>query len=110
MERILRHHPAIADAALVAMPDPRLGERACAYLVPVPGQAAPTVAQLREFLERYGLAKFKWPERVEVVETLPRTVIGKVYKQALREDVKARLERMEQKEDKERKEPLRSRS
>ncbi|OLE21878.1 MAG: hypothetical protein AUG49_20985 [Catenulispora sp. 13_1_20CM_3_70_7] len=93
VERILRHHPAIAEAALVAMPDPRLGERGCAYLVPVPGQAAPTVAQLRNFLERYGLAKFKWPERVEVVQALPRTVIGKVSKQELREDVRARIER-----------------
>ena len=92
VERILFGHPAVADAALVAMPDARLGERPCAYLVPVPGLAAPTVADLRGYLEQFGLAKFKWPERVEVVEALPRTVIGKVFKQALREDVKARME------------------
>ena len=91
VERILLNHPDIADAALVGMPDERLGERACAYLVPVPDRTAPTLDELREYLERYGLAKYKWPERVEVVDVLPRTAIGKVYKSALREDIARRL-------------------
>jgi non-ribosomal peptide synthetase component E (peptide arylation enzyme) len=91
VERILLGHPAIADVALVAMPDERLGERACAYLVVAPGHRPPTLADLREHLDRRGLARYKWPERVELVEALPRTAIGKVFKKRLREDVARRL-------------------
>src|SRR5262249_45776624 len=90
VEQILLGHPAIADVALVAMPDERLGERACAYLVAAAGHEPPALAVLRQYLQEYGLAQYKWPERIEVVDALPRTAIGKIFKQALREDIAAR--------------------
>ncbi|HEY0215670.1 MAG TPA: AMP-binding protein [Cellulomonas sp.] len=92
VEAVLRDCPGVRDAAVVAMPDRRLGECACAFLVPEPGPAArpgtvrvPDVAALRqEFLAR-GLAKYKIPARVVVVDDLPRSPAGKVRKDLLRE-------------------------
>jgi non-ribosomal peptide synthetase component E (peptide arylation enzyme) len=75
--------------ALVGMPDPRLGERGCAYVVPRDPRNPPTLADLCAYLEAEGLAKYKWPERLELTDALPRTQIGKVAKA----DLRARLER-----------------
>ncbi|MFE9191805.1 AMP-binding protein [Micromonospora sp. NPDC007208] len=91
VERILLGHELVLDAALVAMPDERLGERACAYLVCRPGGPLPTLDDVRDYLEEFGLARFKWPERIEFVDALPRTPIGKISKQWLREDIVRRL-------------------
>jgi non-ribosomal peptide synthetase component E (peptide arylation enzyme) len=85
VEHILLRHPACAEVALVAMPDERLGERACAFLVVREGSVAPTLGELQLFLESAGLAKYKWPERLEVVTALPRTAIGKIAKNVLRD-------------------------
>ncbi|GAA4832746.1 (2,3-dihydroxybenzoyl)adenylate synthase [Actinomycetospora corticicola] len=89
VELLLLSHPHVVEAALVAMPDPRLGERGCAYLstdgTPV------TLQDLRDHLHRLDVAKFKWPERVELVEALPRTRIGKLDKKAMTADITARL-------------------
>jgi acyl-coenzyme A synthetase/AMP-(fatty) acid ligase len=90
VESILAGHPDVADIAVVAMPDSRLGERACAYVVPA-GSKRFDLAALRAFLEDAGVAKFKWPERVEAVEALPRNPTGKVEKWRLRDDVAAKL-------------------
>lgn len=90
VESVLADHPDVADVAVVAMPDPRLGERACAYVVPA-GSKRFDLAALRDFLEEARVAKFKWPERVEVVESLPRNPTGKVEKWRLRDDVAAKL-------------------
>jgi 2,3-dihydroxybenzoate-AMP ligase len=87
IEVALMAHPSIVDVALVAMPDSRLGERACAFVVLAPGVDGIELGELCEFLEAAGLAKFKWPERVEVIELLPRTPIGKIAKAVLREQV-----------------------
>jgi 2,3-dihydroxybenzoate-AMP ligase len=90
VELLLLRHPGIVAAAVVAMPDPRLGERACAYLVPA---GEPLVLQeIQEHLESLSLAKFKWPERVEWVPRLPTTQVGKVDKVRLRRDVAGKLE------------------
>jgi 2,3-dihydroxybenzoate-AMP ligase len=87
VELLLLRHPAIAQAAVVAMPDPRLGERGCAYLV---AQDRPvSLDQIREHLAALGVAKFKWPERVEWLGELPRSNIGKVDKKLLRERIAA---------------------
>jgi non-ribosomal peptide synthetase component E (peptide arylation enzyme) len=86
IEEVLVGHPAIKSAALVAMPDPRLGERACAFLV-VEGEQ-PSLADLQLFLEDHGVAKYKWPERLEFLDELPLTGVGKVAKKQLREMVK----------------------
>lgn len=91
VELLLMQHPAIALAAVVAAPDERLGERACAYLVASNGTEL-TMAQIREHMDSLGVAKFKWPERLVWVPELPRTNVGKVNKKSLRADVVARVE------------------
>ncbi|MGY1616587.1 (2,3-dihydroxybenzoyl)adenylate synthase [Geodermatophilus sp. SYSU D00691] len=89
VEQLLLRHPAIAGAAVVAMPDPRLGERACAFLVARTGPI--TLTDVREHLEALGVAKVKWPERLEWVDELPRTLVGKLDKKRLREEIARRL-------------------
>ncbi|MFT7722711.1 MAG: AMP-binding protein [Roseateles sp.] len=84
VEGFVARHPAVADAKLVAMPDPIYGEKGCIFLVPRPGMAAPTVKELAAFLVAQGLAKYKCPERVEVLEAYPVTRVGKVDKPALK--------------------------
>ncbi len=91
IEALLYTHPAIQDVALVAMPDERLGERACAYVVAKPGAGSLTLSDLTDFLLTHQIAKQKLPERLEPIEALPRTMTGKVQKFQLREDLKRRL-------------------
>jgi len=90
LEPVLLRHPAIRDVAVVPLPDERLGERACAALVLEPGAQAPTLADLQAFLEDAGVAKYTWPEAVEVFPDFPRTPSLKVVK---REVVDQILER-----------------
>ena len=78
-------HPKIGAIAVVGMPDPKLGERACAFVVPRPDAGAVSVAELGAYLETVGLAKYKWPERVEIVADFPMTASNKPSKPALRE-------------------------
>jgi 2,3-dihydroxybenzoate-AMP ligase len=92
VELLVAGHPAVAEMALVGMPDPRLGERGCAYVVPRDQQNPPTLADICAYLEAQGLAKYKWPERLELIDALPRTQIGKVSKVTLRADIGAKLE------------------
>jgi non-ribosomal peptide synthetase component E (peptide arylation enzyme) len=80
LEPVLLRHPAVHDVAVVPLPDERLGERACAALVLKAGQRAPTLAELQEFLDREGVAKYTWPEFVEIFEEFPRTPSLKVVK------------------------------
>jgi 2,3-dihydroxybenzoate-AMP ligase len=82
VEGHLLAHPSVADAAVVAMPDAQLGERTCAWIVS--RGAAPSPRDLAAFLRERGIARFKVPDRVEVIEVLPRTAVGKVDKRALR--------------------------
>lgn len=84
IENVLYRHPKVQDVAVVAMPDPRLGERACAFVVPRAGER-PTFEELTAFLAQEGMAKNYWPERVELVEAMPRTPSGKIQKFKLRE-------------------------
>jgi 2,3-dihydroxybenzoate-AMP ligase len=84
VERAIQRHPCVSDVALVAMPDPVFGQRGCAFVVPRPGTAAPDVGSLGDHLRQFGLARYKWPERVEVVTQLPVTKIGKLDKETLR--------------------------
>jgi cyclohexanecarboxylate-CoA ligase len=88
VEAELYKHPAIAQVAVVAYPDDRLGERACAVVVLKPGQAL-TLADLQVFLEGRGLTRQYWPERLEVRDALPMTASGKIQKFALRQMVRA---------------------
>lgn len=78
-------HPAIAGCGVIGVKDKVYGERVCACIVVRPGSAAPDVVALGQHLEAYGLAKFKWPERIEVMADLPVTHVGKLDKIALRQ-------------------------
>jgi acyl-CoA synthetase (AMP-forming)/AMP-acid ligase II len=84
VEDLLFTHPRISDVAVIGLPDPQLGERACAVLVAAPGAEPPTLAELAEFLRDAGLSTRKSPEQVEVVATLPRNASGKVLKHELK--------------------------
>jgi 2,3-dihydroxybenzoate-AMP ligase len=91
IETLIITHPAVLNTAVVAMPDPVMGERTCAYVVLRQG-AKLDFGQLRRFLEQKRIARFKLPERLEVVEALPTTAIGKISKKDLREDIKSKLQ------------------
>jgi acyl-CoA synthetase (AMP-forming)/AMP-acid ligase II len=88
IEDLLLRLDGVAEVSVVAAPDKRLGERAAAVVRPVPGHPAPTLAQLREFLDQAGLARQKWPELVYEVADFPRTASGKVQKFLLRAQVR----------------------
>src|SRR5690606_7641567 len=83
VEDLLLAHPGVAEVAIVGVPDPRTGERACAVVVPRPG-AAPDVAALASFLSARGVATFKFPEAVALWDALPRNDTGKVLKHRIR--------------------------
>jgi len=89
IENLLIAHPAVREAAAVAMPHAVLGEQICAYLVLRPDETV-DLARLSAYLEERGVARFKWPERIEVVEALPVTNVGKVDKKKLRDDIAAK--------------------
>ncbi|MFC5288269.1 (2,3-dihydroxybenzoyl)adenylate synthase [Actinokineospora guangxiensis] len=91
IENHLIAHPGVLDAAVVAMPDPYLGERSCAFVVAVDPDAAPTPAQLRAFVRGRGVAAVTVPDRVEVVAAFPETGVGKTSKRDLRAAVAAQL-------------------
>lgn len=84
VEEFVGRHPAVADAKLVAMPDPFYGEKGCIFVIPRPGMSAPDVKALAGFLVGQGLAKYKCPERVETIRAFPVTRVGKLDKAALR--------------------------
>ncbi len=83
VEDILVGHPQIAEIAIVGLPDPRTGERACAVIVPR-SRPGPDVASLREFLDAQGVARFKFPEQVAIWDALPKNDAGKVLKHQIR--------------------------
>lgn len=88
IEDLLYEHPDVVDVAVVAMPHARLGETVCAFVVPKPG-AEPQMDQLVAYLDSRGLARQKFPEHVELVESLPRTASGKIQKFILRDAIKS---------------------
>jgi acyl-CoA synthetase (AMP-forming)/AMP-acid ligase II len=83
VEDILIGHPDIAEVAIVGLPDPRTGERACAVIVPK-SPPGPDVASLRSFLDVQGVATFKVPEQVVIWDSLPKNDAGKVLKAQIR--------------------------
>jgi non-ribosomal peptide synthetase component E (peptide arylation enzyme) len=90
VEDILLRHPSIHLVALVGMPDERLGERNCCFVLPRPGAEPPTLGELTSLLDEASVAKFKWPERLEIVATLPLTPTGKVQRAVLRDRLAGR--------------------
>jgi non-ribosomal peptide synthetase component E (peptide arylation enzyme) len=86
-------HPKIGSIAIVPMPDPAYEERACAFVILTPGADTLSVEELGSFLEQAGMAKFKWPERIEIVSDFPMTSSGKISKPKLKEIIAAQVER-----------------
>lgn len=91
VEDILLQHPKIHDACVVAMPDERLGERSCAYVVLKAPHHSLSLEEVVAFFNRKRVAKYKYPEHIVVIEKLPRTASGKIQKFLLRKDIMRRL-------------------
>ncbi|EJS8117053.1 medium-chain fatty-acid--CoA ligase [Escherichia coli] len=92
VEDILLQHPKIHDACVVAMPDERLGERSCAYVVlKAPHHSLSLEEVVAFFSRKRRVAKYKYPEHIVVIEKLPRTASGKIQKFLLRKDIMRRL-------------------
>jgi cyclohexanecarboxylate-CoA ligase len=90
IEAAVLRHPAVREVAVVPLPDDRLGERACAAVILEPGHTAPTLAGLQEVLAAEGLAKYSWPEAIEVFDEFPRTPSLKVVKHDVVKAIAAR--------------------
>lgn len=87
IESVLYRHPAVKQVAIVGMPDERLGERACAFVV-LHAEARLDLSAMTAFLEDNRVARPYWPERLEIVDALPQTASGKIQKFKLREIAK----------------------
>lgn len=88
IEALLYRHPKLSAVSVVGMPDARLGERACAFILPKQGETL-SLAEVTQFLHAQGVAKQYWPERVELVAEMPVTPSGKIQKFKLREWARA---------------------
>lgn len=89
VEQVLNRHPQIIQSALVAIPDQMLGEKSCAYIQWRADATDPSqtrlMMQLRQYVQAYGLATYKIPDRIEFVEDMPYTAFGKIDKKALKQ-------------------------
>ena len=81
----------VQEVAAVAMPDPQLGERLCVYVVPRPG-AMVTLEEFTNHMRNVGVAAYKFPEALVIVDQLPTTKVGKIDKKRIRADLQQRLE------------------
>ena len=90
IENLILMHPAVRNVACVPMPDARLGERMCAFLILHPGRDI-SLEALVAFLETREIARFKLPERIETVDSFPVSAFGKVSKKTLVETISAKL-------------------
>lgn len=88
VEELLLAMPEVADAVVVAAPEPRLGEHAAAVLRIREGHTMPSLERVREHFERSGAARQKWPEELHQVDDYPRTASGKVQKYLVRKSIR----------------------
>ncbi|KJS15486.1 MAG: hypothetical protein VR69_13005 [Peptococcaceae bacterium BRH_c4b] len=91
VENLILAHPKVDNAAVVAMPDPLLGERSCAY-VTLKNNETLTLNELNTFMLEKKIAKFKLPERLEIIEQFPLTNVGKIQKKDLRLAIEKKIE------------------
>ncbi len=84
VEAVIDSHPKVLQSAIVPMPDEVMGEKACVFIVPQPGEG-PALPDICDWLHRNGVAKMKWPERVELIDAMPMTPTRKIIKGVLRE-------------------------
>jgi 2,3-dihydroxybenzoate-AMP ligase len=90
VENLVYQLPSVAQVAAIAMPDTELGERVCLYVVPRTGETV-TLDEVRASMEQVGVARFKLPEHLVLVDELAATKVGKIDKKALRADIAQRL-------------------
>jgi acyl-CoA synthetase (AMP-forming)/AMP-acid ligase II len=88
IEAVLDRVPGVARSAVVPYPDAVLGEKACVFIQPAPGAAPPALAALTQALDAAGIAKFKWPERVEAIAAMPLTPTQKIMRGRLKDILK----------------------
>ncbi len=90
IERLISSHPNVAETAVIGMPDKAFGERICAYIRLKAGTTL-TFEELIAYLKGIGASVLQLPERVEFIESIPLTKIGKANKKVLKEDIRKRL-------------------
>lgn len=90
VENMLLGHPKILEVAAIAMPDEAMGEKVCVYVVPREGQSV-NLEDVGTFMKESGIAVYKIPERIEIIDAIPRNPVGKVLKNVLREDLKKKI-------------------
>ncbi|MFF2288135.1 AMP-binding protein [Peribacillus butanolivorans] len=91
VENVLYEHPDISSVQVIAVPDVRLQEKACACICVRPGKSPITMESLKKFLYEKGLAKQYWPEQLEIMDDFPRTPSGKIQKFRLREMINEKI-------------------
>lgn len=92
-------YPGVVDHAVIGMPDERLGERICAFVVTDGCAPAPTVQSMREYLASKNVQKRLWPERIEAIDSIPRTESGKIKKNILSQELKRRMDKEAEKNE-----------
>ncbi len=94
IEDLLAERPDVRGAAVVGMPDERLGERVCCYVVAADPARPPSLETIKNYLQERGLAVQKAPERLDLVDALPMTATGKIQKHLLRQDIASKVARV----------------
>ena len=82
--------PGVGESATIGMPDDRLGERICTFVAPL-GDKEPTLESVTAYLEDAGVPKRLWPDRIEIIEEIPKTLMGKVRRNVLVDELAARM-------------------
>lgn len=78
--------PGVGESATIGMPDDRLGERICTFVAPL-GDTVPTLESVTAYLEGEGVPKRLWPERIEIIDEIPKTLMGKVRRNVLTDEL-----------------------